>query len=92
VTVNYIEQLAERIKSNLSADVLPDDSYPLLLMYAVLARVKGPETTLEDVHDAWTAWMSMRGKQHESSVPFAELPHAVQGEDSPFLRAILESL
>lgn len=90
--MNYIERIAERIKSNLPADILPADSHALLLMYAVLAKAKGPETTLEDVHDAWTAWMSMQGRQHESSVPFAELPDAVQGEDAPFLRAILESL
>ncbi|WP_425547664.1 DUF7701 domain-containing protein [Brevibacterium daeguense] len=30
----------------------------LFLMYAVLMRTKGAETTASDVHDAWSAWMS----------------------------------
>lgn len=92
MTVNYIEAIAERIKNNLAPDILPENSHALLLMYAVLARAKGTETTTEDVHDAWTAWMSMQGKQHESSVPFEELPADVQREDEPFLRAILDAL
>lgn len=92
MTVNYIKQIAERIRSNLLAGVLADDSSPLLVLDAVLAQVKGPETTLENAHDVWTVWMSTQGKQCESSVPFEGLPDAVQGEDAAFLRAILKSL
>jgi hypothetical protein len=92
VRVNYIEQTAELIRANLDPDMLPEHSYPLMLMYAVLARVKGAETTLEDVHDAWSAWMSMRDSRHESIVPFADLPEDVRREDEPFLRAILDAL
>lgn len=90
--MNYVEEIADRIRSHLAPDIVPEDSYPLLLIYAVLARAKGTDTTLEDVHDAWTAWMSMQGKRHDSCVPFAELPDEVKHEDEPFLRAILSAL
>ncbi|QUR66132.1 DUF7701 domain-containing protein [Mycobacterium spongiae] len=90
--MNYVEEIADRIRRNLAPEIVPENSYPLLLIYAVLARAKAADTTLEDIHDAWTAWMSMQGKRHESSVPFAELPDAVKCEDEPFLRAILAAL
>jgi hypothetical protein len=42
----------------------------------------------EDVHNAWVAWMVSKGVEHESIVPFSELPAATQTEDSPFVLAI----
>jgi len=44
--------------------------------------------TAENVHDAWTAWMTARGKEHDSMVPFGKLAPDVQLEDEPFVLAI----
>lgn len=86
--MNYLQETAEQIRRQLPADAMPDNSEALLLMYAVLARAKGASTTAVDVHDAWTAWMTLRNEDHESMVPFADLAAEVRAEDAPFLRAI----
>lgn len=86
--MNYLEATAERVREEISPDLLPEDSAALLLIYAVLVRAKGTLTTAEDVHDAWTAWMALRGENHESMRPFEKLPKQVRDEDLPFLRAI----
>lgn len=89
--MNYLEETADRIQQLVPADLLPPDSEALLLMYAVLARAKGTATTSEDVHDAWTAWMLMRGKRHRSIRAFDDLPAAVRAEDEPFAQAIRQA-
>jgi hypothetical protein len=86
--MNYLEETAEDIRRQLPGGAMPDDSEALLLIYAVLVRAKGTSTTAEDVHDAWTAWMTLRREDHESMVPFAELEPDVRQEDEPFLTAI----
>lgn len=50
-------------------------------MHAVFLLAKGKAVTPEDVHNAWVAWMAFRGEEHESMVPFAELPLGPQDED-----------
>ena len=68
---------------------MPDeDTSDLFLAYAVLLLAKGEAVTREDVHNSWVAWMESKGEEHESMVPFAELPLGTQGEDSPFVLAI----
>jgi hypothetical protein len=86
--VNYLDSLADKVRQAMPPDLVPDDSHDLFLMYALLVRVKGLATTAEDVHDAWTAWMAMRGETHESMRPFDQLSPDVQSEDDPFLAAI----
>jgi hypothetical protein len=87
--VNYVAAVAKRIKEYVPEEALPSDDVDLLfLMYAVLLLAKGPDVACEDVHDAWTAWMTARGEDHESMVPFGELPTSVQDEDAVFLAAI----
>ena len=86
--MNYLQATANRIREQLDAEATPPDANPLLLMYAVLVYAKADATTAEDVHNAWTAWMLMRGEEHESMRPFDELSRDVQQEDEPFLRAI----
>jgi hypothetical protein len=86
--MNYLHATAERIRRSIPATALPEDAEALLLLYAVLAHAKGRDTAAEDVHDAWTAWMLLRGEDHESMIPFSELSPDVQAEDLPFLRAI----
>jgi len=86
--VNYLDSIAEAIRNEVPSELVPADADALFLMYAVLARAKGESTTAEDVHDAWTAWMSGRGEKHESMRPFADLDSAVKQQDEPFVKAI----
>jgi hypothetical protein len=88
--MNYIEYLAANIRSRIpTAVAVPSKSDALFLAYAVLCLVKGTDTTLEDVHNSWVAWMSEREPDHPSLVPFDQLPSSTQKEDAPFLAAIL---
>lgn len=88
--MNYIDQIATNIRSKLPADKVPDEhAAELFRLYALLALLKGTSVRLEDVHDAWSAWQSAIEPNHESLVPFAELPPEVQYEDQPFVDAIL---
>jgi hypothetical protein len=87
--VNYLESLAREIQQAVPDDALPnEDTSALFLMYAVVLLARGEDTGREDVHNAWVAWMTTKGEQHESMVPFAELPLETQAEDSPFVIAI----
>ncbi len=87
--MNYLDVLADEIRSAVAADALPDeDTSSLFRTYAVLLLARGEEVTREDVHNAWVAWMLDRGESHESMVPFAMLPATTKEEDSPFVVAI----
>ncbi len=91
--MNYLQQLAERIRAEVPEDALPPkDTRLLFLMYAVLARAKGTSVTAADVHDAWVAWMTSRGEAHESMEKFGELERDVQAEDNPFVGAIRRAI
>lgn len=87
--MTYLEGLAEQVRLAVPSDALPDDDTSgLFLIYAVLLLAKGEEVTREDVHNAWVAWMTGKGEEHESMVPFANLPRHTQAEDSAFVVAI----
>jgi hypothetical protein len=86
--MSYLRQLSEAIRAEVPARVVPEGADDLFLIYAVLARAKGETVMLEDVHDAWTAWMEIGGQHHESMVPFEQLPDPVRAEDRPFVAAI----
>ncbi|WP_433622063.1 DUF7701 domain-containing protein [Nocardia sp. CA-120079] len=87
--MTYLGEIAHRIRNNLPIDATPPtDSDFLFLIYAVLVRAKGELTTLEDVHDAWAAWMQTVKSDHDALVPFKDLARTVQDEDIPYLEAI----
>lgn len=87
--MTYLDPIAEAIRAAVPSVRLPEeDTDHLFRLYAVLLLAKGEGVTGEDVHNAWVAWMASRGEEHESMVPFAELPSETQGEDSPFVVAI----
>lgn len=89
VHLTYISRLALEIRDEVPTDKIPStNTEELFLLYAVLLLAKGEAVTREDVHNAWVAWMTSRGEQHESMVPFTELPANIQAEDSPFAYAI----
>jgi hypothetical protein len=67
---------------------LPDLEPDLIRLYALLALVKGEQTTLADVHDAWAIWCDQTCPGHRSLVPFDELAPEVQELDRPYMTAI----
>jgi len=87
--VSYISDVADEIRSEVPADLLPAENVDLLfLTYAVLLLAKGTDVSREDVHNAWAAWMTFKGEDHESLVPFRELSSDTRAEDDPFVQAI----
>ena len=87
--MNYIDDIAERIKREVPPNLLPEEDTDLLFrMYAVLALVLGKKVEAANVHDAWSAWMSQSDPGHDSIQPFDELPEDVQAQDQPFAEAI----
>jgi hypothetical protein len=86
---NYVDRIANDIASRVTQDKTPDGDVGMLFrIYAVLALSKGDAVTARDVHNAWSAWMATQDPEHESLVPFEELPVDTQGEDSPYVEAI----
>lgn len=90
--MTYLEKVAQEIGQRVPDNLMPPDAHGLLLMYAVLARAKGTAVTAEDVHDAWAAWMIMRGEDHPAVRPFSELSADVRREDEPFVSAIHDAI
>jgi hypothetical protein len=91
--LTYLDTLAERIRAEVPAELLPrGDTETLFLIYAVLALAKREAVTAEDVHNAWVAWMTLEGKDHEAMREFADLPHATRREDEPFVTAIRRAI
>jgi len=87
--LSYVDELAAAIRRGVPSQLLPDgDSTALFRVYAVLAMAKGDRVVLEDVHDAWAAWMSEQNPKHQSLKPLGELPAEIQRADQPYLDAI----
>lgn len=87
--MNYVDDIAQRIKREVPPDLLPEgDTDPLFRMYAVLALALGEKVRAENVHDAWSAWMSQSDPGHESIRPFDKLPGDVQSQDEPYAEAL----
>lgn len=87
--MTYLSDVADEIMSELPRELVPaDGADELMLLYAVLCLAVGQAVTAANVHDAWTAWMTARGEEHDSMVPFNELLPDVQREDEPFVSAI----
>jgi hypothetical protein len=87
--LSYIDALAEAIHRLVPPRLVPDgDTSALFRIYAVLAMAKGDRVVLEDVHDAWAAWMSGQDPSHRSLRPLGELPPEVRRSDQPYLDAI----
>jgi hypothetical protein len=87
--VNYVDLVAEGIRRRIPAASLPEgDIGTLMRLYALLALAKGPGVSSEDVHDAWSVWMTIQGEGHESLVPFDQLPRDVRRLDDVYVEAI----
>jgi hypothetical protein len=87
--LSYVDDVAQAIRRRIPADRLPEgDTSALFRVYAVLAMAKGEDVALEDVHNAWAAWISEHNPQHQSLKPLHELSPEVQSADQPYLEAI----
>ena len=83
--MNYVSVIAGRLAAQ-----MPGCSPDLLRMYALLVLTTGTETTLENVHDAWSAWRDASRPDHPSLIPFGELTPDVQELDRKYADAIRE--
>lgn len=87
--MNYISEIAERIRREVPQGVRPEgDTNLLFLMYALLALTVGEEVRAEDVHDTWSAWMTHLDPSHQSIKPFSQLEPETKKSDQPFVDAI----
>jgi hypothetical protein len=83
---NYVQKLTRDL-----ADRLPDCGMDLIDLYALLALTRGTDTTLKDVHDAWSVWRNTSKPDHKSLIPFEQLTVEVQELDRIYMTAIHET-
>ena len=87
--MSYLDKIAASIERQVPSEALPPDDTKLLFhLYALLALLKGRETTASDVHDAWSVWMLEINPDHPSIRPFSELTSHLQAYGEPFVHAI----
>ena len=79
---NYIQQ----VRSAIAASIEVEDD--LLDLYTLVALLKGKETTLKDIHDAWAVWRNKTVPEHRSLIPFEKLSSEVQELDRPYMEAV----
>ncbi len=89
-TENYINKIANAVGEKCGISIDNEEYGSLLRLYALLALTTGSSTTLENVHDAWSAWRSNTVPDHKSLIPFQELSKEVQELDRPYRDAIRE--
>jgi len=87
--MNYLQALANEVEAQLAPEHRPDDrGHELYRLYALLVLVRGEETSLKDVHDAWSTWMVAEQPNHPALLPFNDLRPEQQEQDRPYLEAI----
>ena len=85
--MNYIDEVKEELAKHIRV------GKGLMNVYSLLVLVKGTDTTLEDVHDAWAvninqSWDKEQYGEHFSMVPFNELKMETQDKDQHFVDGI----
>ncbi|MBO0847839.1 MAG: hypothetical protein J2P20_00125 [Pseudonocardia sp.] len=80
---NYVQVVQGRLRTALP--VLDTD---LVRLYALVALVKGTDTTAADVHDAWSVWRSVSDPRHPNLVPSWFLSPEVEALDAPIVDAV----
>jgi hypothetical protein len=86
--MTYIEDARNALLAVYPDEVESAEDARLIDLYTLLVLVRGEETTLEDVHEAWAVWRSRTRPDHPSIVPFEELEKDVQEMDRPYVEAI----
>jgi hypothetical protein len=86
---NYLDEIAAQIRAAAPPSSLPEaDAQALYRLYALLALVKGVDTSATDVHDAWVAWKLGHDPADPDVRPYFELDEATRQADEPFAAAI----
>lgn len=85
--MNYIDEVKQELANHIRV------GKGLMNVYALLVLVKGEDTTLEDVHDAWAVninqtWDKEKLGEHFSMIPFNQLKKETQDKDQHFVDAI----
>ena len=90
IGVSYIDRIAAIVAHHAGDDfdAMNRNDQRLYRIYAVLCLSKGTDTTLKDVHDAWSAWRAHTMPEHRSIIPFEELTPETQALDAPYRDAI----
>lgn len=87
--MNYLDATARRVEHEIAPNLRPEErGADLYRLYGLLVLVKGVDCTLEDVHNAWSAWMTTDEPDHDALVPFEELSPETREKDRPYLNAI----
>ncbi|MGH2802447.1 MAG: DUF7701 domain-containing protein [Thermoleophilaceae bacterium] len=81
--MNYVETVRKQFNRECSG---LDPA--LVNLYVLLVLVKGPDCTLEDVHDAWAVWRNINWPDHPSLIPFPKLSVDIQELDRKYVTAI----
>lgn len=84
---NYIDEAREELSKHIKV------GKGLMRVYTVLLLTKGEETTLKDVHDAWSVninetWDRDTLGEHWSLIPFNELKKETQDKDQGYVDGI----
>lgn len=88
--MNYVDRIAAEIEHQLApADRPSHRAGDLYRLYALLVLTTGKQTSLENVHDAWSTWMADQDPRHQSLIPFCDLRPEQQEQDRPYLEAVL---
>jgi hypothetical protein len=87
--MDYITERSHRIFQIAHHGGMPTPGDAALYrMYAVLSFAKGADTTAQDVHDAWSAWIAESYPEHRSLKPFSELSEETKRMDDLYVDAI----
>lgn len=86
--ITYLEEDAGKIRTHVGGQLLPGQA----IIYALLLRVAGLNTTAENVHDGWAAWrlLCRPDDKHKDLIPYDDLSPATQILDEPYAAAIRE--
>lgn len=86
--ITYLEEDAGKIRAHVAGQLLPGQE----IIYALLLRVAGLNTTAENVHDGWAAWrlLCRPDNTHKDLIPYDELNSATRILDEPYAAAIRE--
>lgn len=81
--MNYFDTISAKLREH-----LPDADIRYVRVYTLLVLVKGEDTTMEDVHDAWSFVTTSQRPDHKSLIPFDELTVEVQEYDRKYMDII----
>lgn len=88
--MNYVNIVRAKLIEEIP-DELGRQDPAIIDFYTLLVLVKGKDTTMQDVHDAWAVWRWRTRPGHKDLVPFDKLSTDVAEWDRPFAEAIVRT-